>query len=259
MKTPLQRSAFVLPILIFLGVLQMAGVQLETPNVAKKAVPLSAEEIVGNLERRNLERSRALAAYKGTRTYRLEYHGFPGPRAAEIVVDVNYDAPDKKEFTIRSENGSQLLIERIFRRMLQSEKEAARADNQKAVALNRDNYTFSLVGQETTSSGLAYVLSVEPRTQNKLLYRGRIWVDATDFAVVRIEGEPAKNPSFWIKETRIEQEYTKVGDFWLPRSNRSTTAVRLGGHAQFTIDYVDYRITAVNPAGKPGDNIAGYK
>jgi len=66
--------------------------------------------------------------------------------------------------------------------MLQSEKEAATAENQRAVALNGDNYRFSLVGQEKTPSGSAYILSVEPRTQNKLLYRGRIWVDATDFA-----------------------------------------------------------------------------
>lgn len=84
-------------------------------------------------------------------------------------------------------------------------------------------------------------------TKSKLLYRGRIWVDAEDFAVVRIEAAPAKNPSFWTKETRIEQLYAKVGDFWLPVSNRSSSATRLGGHAEFTIDYQDYQITAVGP------------
>ena len=40
---------------------------------------------------------------------------------------------------------------------------------------------------------------------------------------MRMEGEPAKNPSFWTKDTKIEQVYAKVGNFWLPRSNRSTT------------------------------------
>ena len=88
---------------------------------------------------------------------------------------------------------------------------------------------------------------------------GRIWVDATDFAVMRIEAEPAKNPSFWTKETQIEQIYSKVGDFWLPRSNRSTTTVRLGGHASFTIDYGEYRITAVNPSRPPGNDVAGFR
>ena len=74
-------------------------------------------------------------------------------------------------------------------------------------------------------------------------------MDAEDFAVVRIDAAPAKNPSFWTKETRIEQVYAKVGSFWLPISNRSTSAIRLGGHANFTIDYQDYQITAVAPRG----------
>ena len=74
---------------------------------------------------------------------------------------------------------------------------------------------------ESTPTGQHYVLTVEPRTENKLLYRGRIWVDAEDFAVVRIEAAPAKNPSFWTKETKIEQVYAKVGDFWLPLSNQA--------------------------------------
>jgi hypothetical protein len=246
-------------ILICVGAWQMAWAQTSKPALLETPAVLGTEEIVNNLVRQNLERSRALAAYSGTRTYRLEYHGFPGTRAAEMIVGVNFKAPGTKEFTVRSETGSKLLIERVFKRMLQSEREAVTEENQRAVALNRDNYSFSLVGQEKTPGGSVYILSVVPRTQNKLLYRGRIWVDATDFAVTRIEGEPAKNPSFWTKETQIEQVYAKVGDFWLPRSNRSTTTVRLGGHALFTIDYADYQITATTPPRQPGNDVAGYR
>jgi hypothetical protein len=249
-----------LPLLICVGTWQLADAQASHPTILDTPrAALSTDEIVSHLVSQNLERSRALAAYQGTRKYRLDYHGFPGSRVAEMTVEVNYKAPATKEFTVRSESGSKLLIERVFKKMLQSEKEAATAENQRAVALNGDNYRFSLVGQEKTPSGSAYILSVEPRTQNKLLYRGRIWVDATDFAVMRIEGEPAKNPSFWTKETQIEQVYTKVGEFWLPQSNRSTTTIRLGGHALFTIDYGDYRISAASPSRQPGNDVAGYR
>jgi hypothetical protein len=51
----------------------------------------------------------------------------------------------------------------------------------------------------------------------------------------------------------------KVGDFWLPRSKRSTTTIRLGGHALFTIDYGDYQITAVTPSRPPANDVAGYR
>jgi hypothetical protein len=213
---------------------------------------LTAEEVVDRLVRGNLERSRALGAYRGTRVYRLEYRGFPGSRKAEMVVDVKYQSsPLTKEFTIRSETGSKLILDRVFRKALQSEQEALSDENQKRIALNHENYKFALAGWESVAGGSRYILSVEPRNKNKFLYRGRIWVDADDFAVVRMEGEPAKNPSFWIKDTKIKQSYGKVSEFWLPESNRSITAVRLGGHADFSIDYQDYQITAATPVNKP--------
>jgi hypothetical protein len=88
-----------------------------------------------------------------------------------------------------------------------------------------------------------YVLKVEPRTKDRFLYRGQIWVDAEDFAVVRLEAESAKNPSFWTGKAEIVQQYRKVSDFWLPAYNHSVTDIRLGGHAELTIDYKDYEIT----------------
>jgi hypothetical protein len=227
------------------------------PPAASPAALLTTEEIVTKMVERNLERAHALGAYQGTRVYHLEYRGFPGSRSAEMIVEMKYRSPGTKDFSVRSEHGSKLIIDRIFKRMLQTEKEALSEENQSRVALNRDNYQFALAGVERMPTGLSYILSVEPRTDDKLLYRGRIWVDAEDFAVVRIEAAPAKNPSFWTKETKIEQVYGKVGNFWLPVSNRSSSEVRLGGHASFTIDYQDYRITAASALRRPGE-LAGY-
>ena len=102
---------------------------------------------------------------------------------------------------------------------------------------------FTLVAYDRTPNGSTYVLKVEPRTNDKFLYRGQIWVDGEDFAVTRLEAEPAKNPSFWTKNSEIEQVYMKVGDFWLPARNRSISTIRLGGRAELTIDYNDYEIT----------------
>jgi len=256
---PYNRSATItLSILLGLSFSQIASAQPSDILAAEPHVRLSTEEIVTKLVQRNLERAETLGAYQGTRIYRLEYRGFPGSRTAEMTVDVKYSAPGTKDFSIRSEEGSKLIIDRVFKRMLQSEKDASAGANQSHVALNRDNYNFTLDGYESTPSGLAYILSVEPRTNDKLLYRGCIWVDAEDFAVMRIDAVPAKNPSFWTKETRIEQTYAKVGDFWLPLSNRSTSSIRLGGHASFTIDYQDYQITSATAVGTQR-KVAGYR
>jgi hypothetical protein len=242
MSPPLQAVRSILTLLLCITAGSLVAAQSSAPAFK----PLSAEEVVSKMVRKNLERAQALDAFQGTRIYRLEYHGFPGSRSAEMVVDVKYQSPDTKQFTIRSSTGSRLLIDRVLNKLMESEKEALTQENQSHVALNQENYSFANAGQEQTPAGSFYILSVEPRTKNKLLYRGRIWVDATDFAVARIDAEPAKNPSFWIKDTRIEHQYTKIGEFWLPASNRSTTTTRLGGHAYLTIDYSDYKVTAVS-------------
>ena len=240
------------------GIWQPAMAQPSDRLAPEPPVALTSEQVVNKLVQRNLERAQALAAYQGTRIYRLEYRGFPSSRSAEMIVDVKYRSPGTKEFDIRSEKGSQLVIDRVFQKLLQSEKEALTEENQARVALNNDNYHFALAGYERMPTGPCYILTVEPLTKNKLLYRGRIWVDAEDFAVVRIEAAPAKNPSFWTKETKIEQIYAKVGEFWLPLSNRSSSTIRLGGHAYFTIDYQNYQTMSATAPSKP-TNVAAYR
>lgn len=208
---------------------------------------MSGEQVVQNLVRMNLERAQALRAYRSTRIYRVEYSGFPGSRKAEMIVDMKFDPPGTKDFAIRSQTGSKLIIDRVFKKILEGEKEAFDAENQRRTALNDDNYVFALLGCESAPSGPLYVLTVEPKVKSKFLYSGKIWVDAGDFAVTRISAEPAKNPSFWIRQTQIEQVYGKVNEFWLPASNHSVTTVRLGGHADFTIEYKDYQMTVATP------------
>lgn len=233
-------------LLIFVGLGQPAFAQQSDPLPLPAPAPLNAEQLVQNLVRMNLERAQALRAYQGIRIYRLEYRGFAGIRSAEMVVDVKYQSPGTKEFTILSATGSKLIIDKVFKKLLQSEKEALEAENQKRTALNGDNYVFTLIGYESTPTGSIYLLSVEPRTKDKFLYHGRIWVDAEDFAVVRMEVEPAKNPSFWTKNTEVQQAYVKVSGFWLPAQHHSLSTIRLGGRADFTIDYKDYHITGVS-------------
>ena len=233
-------------LLIFTGLSHLGNAQATGPSTPVTGAPLTTEQVVQNLVRRNAERAEALRSYQGTRTYRLEYRGFPSARSAEMVVNVKYLSPGTKEFVVQSATGSKLIIDKVFKKLLEAEEDALDAPMQRRTALNCDNYEFAMVGYETGPSGATYVLRVEPRRKDKFLYRGRIWVDAEDFAVVQLKAEPAKNPSFWIKNTEVEQVYRKVNDFWLPARNRSVSAIRLGGHAELTIEYKGYEVTGSN-------------
>jgi hypothetical protein len=247
MGTSFQCTSILLALFIALGTGHISVTELPDAGTQKMRAPLELEEVVTRMVEMNRQRAQALAAYRGVRLYRLEYRGFAGSRSAEMAVDMKYESPRTKEFTIRSQSGSKLLIDRVLKKLLQSEKEALGEENQSRVALNADNYRFALIGYESSPSGSFYILSAEPQRSNKFLYRGRIWVDAEDFAVMRVEAVPAKNPSFWTKETKIEQVYSKVDGFWLPLVNRSTSTIRLGGQASLTIEYQSYEITAALP------------
>lgn len=217
------------------------------PVLAVPSAPLPLEQVLKNLEERNAQRSVALKQFEGKRVYRMQYHGFPSERDAEMVVKVKYHAPNTKEFSVVSQTGSKFVIDHVFKKLLEGEQDAGKGDNRHQTALTRDNYNFALAGYEATPDGDRYILALLPKTNNKFLYRGKIWVDAKDFAVTRIEGEPGRNPSFWIKKTEVSHKYVKVSDFWLPAENRTESIIRLGGKAILSIEYQDYKIIQAAP------------
>jgi len=216
-----------------------AGVRAEDTATASPSA-LSAAQIVEHLQLHNRARTEALKHYESLRRYSVEYRGFAADIAAKMDVEADYDAATGKSFRIVSQSGSKLLLEKVLKRAIDSEREAAR--DKGATALTPANYRFHLAGNAMLAGRPAYILDVEPLTASKFLYRGKIWVDAEEFALEKVEAEPAKNPSFWISRTSIHQTYAKTGDFWLPERNRSETKVRIGGSAVLTIDYGSYRI-----------------
>jgi len=205
--------------------------------------PLPPEQVIKNLQEHNAQRAATLAGFTGKRTYHLQYRGFGGAREAEMTVSVVYISPGTKQFTVETEKGSKVLIDRVLKKLLESEREAAE-ENQRQTALSPDNYTFSSPSYEDSPEGGRYVFTLTPKTENKFLYRGKVWIDARDFAVVRIAAEPGKNPSFWVKKTDIAHTYTHQGSFWLPQSNHTESATRFGGRAILTIEYLDYKVTS---------------
>jgi hypothetical protein len=208
-------------------------------GVSAPAAPDTAQ-IVQAIERHDQTQAVALGHYHSLRHYEIEYRGFFKDITAKMDVELEYDAASGKSFRIVSQSGSHTLCEKVIKRALDSEKDAAQDHG--AHALSQANYKFQLLGRETLNGRPAYVLQVDPITGSPYLYRGKIWVDASDFAVSKMEVQPAKNPSFWISQTLIHQTNTRIGDFWLPQQNRSETKVRIGGKAVMTISYGPYQI-----------------
>lgn len=237
---------FLIGLILLATISPLVGQRSESVAVAGNGAQLSLDQVLAKLQEKNAQREAALEQFEGTRIYRMEYRGFPSDRDAEMVVKVSFHAPNSKQFVVVSETGSKFVIDHVFKKLLESEQEAWQGDNRQRVALTRENYDFELAGYQPSADGGQYVLTLAPKTKNKFLCRGKIWVDAKDFAVVRMEGEPGKNPSMWIKKTDIQHSYKKVDGFWLPAENHTESFIRLGGKATLSIEYQDYKIIKVS-------------
>ncbi len=235
--------------LLYIGILLLAAMgasateQVTAPGPCSAELNLPGDEVVARLMSRNAERAQKLCQVDSIRQYNLDYTGFPSALSAHMRVKASYTAPGTKKFTVISESGSGLIRKHVLHRLLESEQEASSdAANRDAVALSTANYRFSVLGCEPGDGRPLYVMRVEPLRETKFLYRGTIWVDSQDFAVTRIEAEPAKNPSFWTLRSQIHHQYQKIGEFYLPALNQTVSDVRLGGKAVLTIQYFDYKL-----------------
>jgi hypothetical protein len=200
-------------------------------------IPEPATTIIQRMVEENALRAQHLKYFTARRHYHLEFHGLGRVISADMHAQVTYTAGSGKTFQVLDESGSRLLLNHVLLKLLETEQD----DSQKQSAgLTPSNYSFTFQSGSTVNGRPAYVFEVVPKVKDKLLYRGRIWIDAGDYAVVRVEAEPAENPSFWIKSTEIHHSYAKIGEFWLPQMNESESKVRFGGTAVLTIDYGAY-------------------
>ena len=159
-------------------------------------------------------------------------------KPAFLVVEENYFAPGSKQFRELQRSGSSLVHNRVFSPLLEVEQETVRASIRPQVDLNRKNYHFTFLVYDEAAA--AYVFQAEPRGANPYLLRGKIWINDKDFAVQRIEGEPAKRHSVFIRRTHFVHEFAKFGDYWFPVRHRSEAEMFLIGRSTLEIDYFEY-------------------
>lgn len=225
----------------------LAGARTASGQASGQA--LTADEIVTRVVEYDAQRRMALAEYASERTYRMEYKGPIGERHALMRVRMEFSAPDRKRFTVVSESGSTIFCHQVLRKLMEGEQEGALEANRLRSMLSPENYYLRLAGEERLDGKDAWVLEVSPKDENRFNYKGRVWVSKSDYAVMRIVGSPAKNPTWLMGSSNFDYRYRQSGDFWLPEHNDTVSHLRIGGEIRLTVDYGEYRITAAGPMG----------
>jgi len=230
-----QLVAVVIPVLVSI----LATAQAGNNSQDTLAIIVQKMELAQTAGRDNVR------PYTVTRDYRF-FQGEEKPQPdSEVTAEISYYPPDTKQFEIRDSRGSG-RGERVVRKVLEHETEMA--SNPQNNALNEHNYKFSLLGEETLDSRRCFVLGLEPRRESKELLKGRVWVDAKDYRILQIVGEPAKNPSWWIKRLQVTLQFANVEGMWLQTVSHAEADVRMFGHHVLSAHDVSYRTGAVSAA-----------
>ena len=144
---------------------------------------------------------------------------------AQLIASITYVPPNQKEYNIESSSGG--MGGKVLRDIVQKETESSKELQRKE--LSPENYDFQLAGDEVLDGRKCYVLTINPKREEKDLMRGKIWVDAVDYRIHRIEGNPVKSPSWWIRDLHILMSFTSVNGMWLHTSTYAVADVRFKG------------------------------
>jgi hypothetical protein len=217
---------------------------------------LTGEMLFSKVVEHNLEREANLKYYSESRHYCVQDKN--DQVWAELDARVEFQPPGPKQFKVISQRGSLIVRRLVFGSLLASETDASKGQSYLDSSITPRNYVFEVVGEEDVDGHPCLLAKATPLRKDKYLFEGTVWVDATDFAIVKIVGQPAKNPSFWIKKVEIIRRYQKMGDFWVPLQDLYVSQERIVGKGALTIDHHDYQILAKDgtklPASEKGLN-----
>jgi hypothetical protein len=209
---------------------------------------LSLEQILHHLDEHDQVMAGSVAGYTCLRKYALENRRFH--KTAELSVRMTYTSPGHKKFEVLSEKGSPAIRRRVLKPMLDAEEEASSDAVRPHVRIVAANYEIKLIGPDICQGRPAYLLEISPKTRNRFLIRGRVWIDAKNFGIMRVDATPAHNPSVFTHNIHVTQQSAQFGDLWLPLFNHSDTDSFVFGHTEVTIDSWSYQIVlSTTPSG----------
>ena len=228
-------------------VLQTAAVLLVAGGLLRAGSADGSEQnrIIEGMMRRQTAQQEAILSYTRVQHYSVTSARFGAK--AEREVRIHSDPVKGKSYEIVSRSGSTVIQNRVLDGLLEAEI----ASSQGSELLTLANYSFHLLGQEALGGGNCYVLETDPKHKDKRLLKGRIWLDAEDFSVIRVEGRSSESLSFWVGKPVIVRDYTRIAGYtWATRAHSHIDNLLLG-KSELVIEYRDYQFEFKHPQGLP--------
>ena len=216
-----------------LAVVLVALTALTTFAAAESAsVPATFEPVLDRFLSRADE---PLVTYRGTRRLEGRNERFNVSGWMEIAVELTEEG---FHYKVTREGGSDLIRGRVFRSMLENEEEIFA--NGDATRSSFTNINYELTAAAAGEPGLVKLFA-RPKRRDVTLIDGAVFVTDTDADLVRVEGQLAKNPSFWTRRVQVLKQYARVNGLRVPVRVESTAQIRFAGTSTMTMTY-DYQM-----------------
>jgi hypothetical protein len=187
-------------------------------------------------------RSRAIARYTVQEQYNLYRNGASEPTAQETVQTV-YTYAAGKQYTTIAQGGSSLFRSAVIDKLLAEEKDVNIVANREASWITSVNYEMQPQSEVVQLNGRAcIVVLLKPRRKSPHLFAGKLWVDAADFTIVRLEGTPSETLSIFAGQSTVARDYAKFNGFAMATHAEGHSHSFLFGDTVLKIDYSGYRI-----------------
>lgn len=158
-------------------------------------------------------------------------------------------------FDVIREEGSGLIRSRVLVAALATEQRARNSGETAQSELTMLNYQFQ-INDDLTGEGFA-TIRLHPRRKTQMLLNGMVTVRPDDGDMIRVEGSPAKSPSWWTKRVDIVRRYERVAGVRVPVEMRSRADVRIAGESTFSMTY-EYELVNGMEVGAGGRNLTAH-
>ena len=224
--------------------------------VAQTASAVPTVEITARMAQALTKNRAQFRPYSVTRDYKL-FGKEKGTTKSEVIAEITFVTPGLKTYVIQHTDGNG-MGEHIVRQIL--DREVGVAKDSSSTNISGNNYDLHFIREEDFSAQRCYVLELLPRRNDKNLLRGEVWVDANTYMLQRVEGQPAKSSSWWVRDIRIVLLYGDVDGMWLQTALEATANVRILGASAIVSSDMKYEfseLVADEPSALQGLSVEG--
>lgn len=184
-----------------------------------------------------------LSGYTVTEHYAV-FRGHDGKQVADMIVKTQYRKKTGKSYTIVSQNGSSFWRGEVLNRLLDNEKRMSEPANEVTALINSANYEMTLDRNpvQNLDGRQCLLLDIAPRRNSEYLFRGMLWVDAHDYAIVQLKGTAGKSAFFLASAAQVTRQYAEISNLPMATHAEAISGSALLGQTVVKIDYSNYQL-----------------